>query len=92
MIKMIVMIMLLVLAGAIPAKADIKIKDSPQVLDDAVKFGAIQSLTACVRGHMFLITYGKAPVTTAGESYGIAINTVQIYEEKGDKTVPMRCK
>lgn len=90
--KIIVMITLLVLAGAIPARADMKIKDSPQVLDDAVKFGAVQSLTACVQGHMFLVTYGKAPVTTRGESYGISINTVQIYEEKGGNTVPMRCK
>ncbi len=90
--KIIVIITLFVLAGAIPARADIKIKDSPQVLDDAVKFGAVQSLTACVRGHIFLITYGKAPITTEGESYGISINTVQIYEEKGGNTVPMRCK
>lgn len=90
--KIIIMIAFLVLAGAIPAAADIEIKDSPQVLDDAVKFGAIQSLTACVQGHIFLITYGKAPVTTRGKSFGIAMNTVQIYEERDGNTVPMRCK
>lgn len=92
MIKKIIWIVFLFLITTSAANAGIKIKDKPQVLDDAVQFGVIQSLTTCVQGHMFLITYGKAPITTGGESYGVAISTVQIYEDRDGKTVPMRCK
>jgi len=91
MIKRIILIAFF-LIGTTEANAAMKVKDRPQVLDDAVQFGVIQSLTACVQGHMFLITYGKAPVTTSGESYGMAVSTVQIYEERGGKTVPMKCE
>jgi LEA14-like dessication related protein len=90
--KRIMVIVFLFLISTSLANAEMKIKDKPQVLDDAVKFGVIQSLTTCAQGHMFLIAYGKAPITTGGESYGMAINTVQIYEERNGKTVPMRCK
>ena len=90
--KIIVMVMFLFLISTSLANAKMKIKDKPQILDDAAKFGVIQSLTICVQEHMFLITYGKASIQTSGESYGIAISTVQIYEERDGKTVPMRCK
>ena len=90
--KKIVMLVVLFLISTTLANAKMKIEDKPQILDDAVKFGAIQSLTTCVQGYLFLIAYGKAPITTGGKSYGMAINTVQIYEERNGKTVPMRCK
>lgn len=90
--KKIIVIVVLFLISTPLANAEIKIKDKPKVLDDAVKFGTIQSLTTCVQGHLFLIAYGKTPITTGGKSYGMAINTVQIYEERNGKTVPMRCK
>jgi hypothetical protein len=92
MMKKIIMAVFVFLFSASLANARMEVKDEPQVLDDAVKFGVIQSLTACVQGHLFLITYGKAHITTEGESYGMAINTVQIYKERNGKTVPMRCK
>lgn len=90
--KKIIKAMVLFLILSTPAYADMKVLDSPQVLDDAVQFGVVQSLTACVRGHVFLITYGKAPVTIKGESYGMTISTVQIYEDRNGRTSPMRCK
>jgi hypothetical protein len=90
--KGIIMAVFLFLIGTSLANAEMKIQDKPQILDDAVKFGVIQSLTACVQVQMFLITYGQTPITTKGRSYGMAISTVQIYEERDDKTVPMRCR
>ncbi len=88
----IIVIVVLFLISTSSANAKMKIQDKPQVLDDAVKFGVIQSLTTCVQGHMFFIAYGKSHITTGGESHGMAISTVQIHEERNGKIVPMRCK
>jgi len=83
---------LLLLTGAAPACAEVRVMDKPRVLDDAVKFGVVQSLTACVRGQAFLITYGQTPITKEGVSNAMTLSAVQIYEERDGRTVPMRCK
>ena len=72
------------------AMAEMKIIDTPQVLDKAVKFGTLQSLTVCAQGQMFLITYGRS--SSKSESESLSISTIQIYEERAGKSVPMKCK
>jgi len=51
--KIIVMIVFLFLISTSLANAKMQIKGKPQILGDAVKYGAIQSLTICVQEHMF---------------------------------------
>ena len=72
------------------AMAEMKIIDAPQILDKSVKFGALQSLTVCAQGQMFLITYGRSSSKSESESF--SISTTQIYEQRVGKSVPMKCK
>ena len=72
------------------AIAEMKIIDDPKILDKSVKFGALQSLTVCAQGQMFLITYGRS--SSKSESESLSISTIQIYEERAGKSVPMKCK
>ena len=72
------------------AMAEMKIIDAPQILDKSVKFGTLQSLTVCAQGQMFLISYGRS--SSKSESESLSISTIQIYEERAGKSVPMKCK
>ena len=87
-----ILTVIIFLATVSLANAEMKIIDPPQVLDGAVKFGVVQSLTTCVQGQLFLVTYGRSSLKTGSESYGMAISTVQMFEERDGKSLPIRCK
>ena len=83
---------IILLSTAALATAEIGIKEKLDLgsKDENVKAG-VQTL--CIDGQKFVLTYGwAAKGTMQGVGAGGGVSIIQVYEERGGKVVPAKCK
>ena len=80
-----------VLLLSIPAFGEVSLRNDSVALPAIPGVSGAVIGTACIDGYLFAYGWGNGNVVSTGGA-GVGMSLVQIYEEKGGKIVPKKCK
>jgi hypothetical protein len=76
------------LIAVVPAAAGITVMDKVDLAEKESSTAGVQTL--CIDGKQFALAYGMAKVRGVAAAGGLSF--IQVYEERGGKVVPAKCR